>query len=70
MNLLFWLMLAGYGLGVAGALVAPTAGAVRRSSALGAIVGAAGGTALALSVLLTGTPWSWRGPRRTATRCH
>ncbi|HET9372464.1 MAG TPA: proton-conducting transporter membrane subunit [Vicinamibacterales bacterium] len=62
MSLLFWLMLAGYGLGVAGALLAPTAGAVRRSSALGAIVGSAGGTALALSVLLTGMPWSWRGP--------
>ena len=55
---LFVLMLSGYALGVIGTVLAPTNAAVRRLCGTGAVVGAAGGAALALSVFATRTPFA------------
>ena len=55
---LFVLMLAGYAFGVLASVLAPTGAAVRRWGAAGSIVGAAAGSALALSVIAGGTPFA------------
>ena len=59
---LFVLMLSGYALGTIAAVLAPTNAAVRRLGATGAVVGAAGGAALALSVFVTRTPFALNVP--------
>jgi hydrogenase-4 component B len=59
---LFCLMLAGYGLGAAGAVLAPNAGAARRWAAMGAVVGGAAGLALALVALAGGARFALEVP--------
>lgn len=54
MNSLFVLLLAGYALGAAGALLFPRGGFGRGAAAFGAVVGACAGLALGAAALLTG----------------
>jgi hydrogenase-4 component B len=59
---LFILMLSGYGLGMAGALLSPPGGAARRWGAAGAVAGGVAGLALAVAVLAGGGPWVLQVP--------
>ena len=64
--LLFFLMLAGYAFGAAGAVLAPDGAAARRWAATGAVVGGGAGLALALAVFASGAPFAPRGARRSS----
>ncbi len=60
--LLFLLMLGGYAFGAGAALVCPEGAATRRWTATGAVAGGGAGLALALGVLVTGTPFALGAP--------
>src|SRR5499427_6318880 len=62
MRSLFALMLAGYALGAAAAVLRPGGRGGRGLVAAGAVLGGAAGLALALQVLLTGTPFVLEAP--------
>jgi hydrogenase-4 component B len=58
MILLFLLMVAGYGVGAAGAMLSPGGAGARRATAAGAVAGGAAGVALALGVFATGASFA------------
>ena len=60
--LLFFLMLAGYAFGAAGALLAPDGAAARRWAATGAVAGGGAGLVLALTVFGSGAPFLLEAP--------
>jgi len=60
--LLFFLMLAGYAFGAAGALLAPDGAAARRWAATGAVAGGGAGLVLALTVFASGAPFLLEAP--------
>jgi len=60
--LLFFLMLAGYAFGAAGALLAPGGAAARRWAATGAAAGGGAGLVLALTVIASGAPFLLDAP--------
>ena len=62
MILLFFLMIAGYAFGAAGALLSPHDAAARRLTASGIVVGAAAGLAVALGLFTTGAPLAVEAP--------
>ena len=63
MNLVFFfLMLAGYAFGAAGALLSPDGAASRRWAATGAAAGGGAGLALALGVFAGGAPFALEAP--------
>jgi hydrogenase-4 component B len=62
MILLFSLMLAGYAVAAAGAVLSPNGRVARRWAATGTVAGGGAGLALALAVFATGTPFVLESP--------